>query len=118
MSSPKIRADELMKCALALRGVEIEAYRTLLGMGKSCVADVAERLGKSRPTAQRLLQDLVSKGLATRTEDLIGRGGYIYQYEVVPPERVKQQMVGILNEWHRKMQRFLEDFPSEIRKRT
>jgi predicted transcriptional regulator len=72
-------------------------------------------LGKSRSTSQRLLQNLVEKGLATREEELIGLGGYKYVYKPVPPERLKWTIQMNLDQWYNKMQTELESFPEKIK---
>jgi len=77
---------------------------------------MARKLRKSRATAQRLLQDLVSKGLAIRAESFIGRGGYLYEYRAVPPEKVKEAMKRIIDEWYEKMVKYLEEFPRAVQR--
>ena len=71
---PEMSADENMICALGVRATEIEAYCTVVTGGASTVQEVADRLGKSRSTAQWVLRNLVDKGLANREEPLIGLG--------------------------------------------
>ena len=90
MATPDMGADEIMRCALGVRTTEMEAYCAIVSGGASTVQEVAERLGKSRSTSQRLLQNLVDKGLARREERLIGLGGYKYVYTPVPRERMKE----------------------------
>ncbi len=94
INAPELGADELMRCALGVKTAEVEAYCALSGLGKTTVQEVADRLDKSRPTTQRLLQSLVEKGLATREEELIGLGGYKFVYSAVPPERLKASIQG------------------------
>lgn len=116
VAASHITPAELVKCALGIREAEIQTYYALLKGSGGSVQQIAERMEKSRPTAQRLLQDLVAKGLATRSESLIGRGGYLFEYNPVPPETVRETIKGLLNIWHDKMQRYLENFPEEIAK--
>jgi predicted transcriptional regulator len=114
INAPDLGADDLMRCALGVKTAEVEAYCALSGLGKTTVQEVAERLDKSRPTTQRLLQSLVEKGLATREEELIGLGGYKYVYSAVPPERLKVSIRGMLDRWYEKMVKELDDLPSKI----
>lgn len=114
INAPDLGADELMRCALGVKTAEVEAYCALSGLGKTTVQEVADRLDKSRPTTQRLLQSLVEKGLATREEELIGLGGYKFVYAAVPPERLKAAIKGMLDRWYSKMVRELEELPSKI----
>ena len=114
INAPELGADELMRCALGVKTAEVEAYCALSGLGKTTVQEVADRLDKSRPTTQRLLQSLVEKGLATREEELIGLGGYKFVYAAVPPEKLKAAIKDMLDKWYSKMVGELEDLPSKI----
>ena len=114
INAPDLGADDLMKCTLGVKTVEVEAYCALYGLGKTTVQEVAERLDKSRPTTQRLLQSLVEKGLATREEELIGLGGYKYVYHAVPPDSLTVSIKGMLDKWYRKMVEEIEDLPKKI----
>jgi predicted transcriptional regulator len=114
INAPELGADELMRCALGVKTAEVEAYCALSGLGKTTVQEVANRLDKSRPTTQRLLQSLVEKGLATREGELIGLGGYKFVYAAVPPERLKAAIKGMLDRWYAKMVGELEELPSKI----
>ncbi len=111
---PTMGADAIMKCALGIRTTEIEAYCALVTGGPASTQGAADRLGKSRPTAQRLLQSLVEKGLAAREERLIGRGGYRYVYAPVPPELVRAAVEENLKRWYRRMLSELERLPEKL----
>jgi predicted transcriptional regulator len=114
INAPELGADDLMRCALGVKTTEVEVYCALSGLVKTTVQEVADRLDKSRPTTQRLLQSLVEKGLATREEELIGLGGYKYVYSAVPPEKLKTSIRGMLDKWYGKMVEELEELPQKI----
>ena len=114
ITAPTVGADAIMRCALGVRTSEIEAYCALIASGPTSVLEVAQSLGKSRPTAQRLLQNLVEKGLAVREERLIGLGGYLYVYIPVPPESMKATIEETLELWYRRMLSELERLPEKL----
>jgi len=114
LNAPEIGPEELIKCALGIKTTEIQAYCVLVNLGPVTIQDATERLSKSRSTAQRLLQNLVEKGLATREEELIGLGGYKYVYRAVPPERLKESIRDTLDRWYRRMLDELDDLPQKI----
>ena len=114
INAPNLGADDLMRCALGVKTSEVEAYCALSGLGKTTVQEVADRLDKSRPTTQRLLQSLVEKGLATRNEELIGVGGYKYVYQAVPADRLRASIKEMLDRLYGRMVEELEDLPSKI----
>ncbi|HUV33506.1 MAG TPA: helix-turn-helix domain-containing protein [Candidatus Desulfaltia sp.] len=115
LNAPEIGPEELIKCALGIKTTEIQAYCVLVNLGPVTIQDATERLSKSRSTAQRLLQNLVEKGLATREEELIGLGGYKYVYRAVPPERLKESIRDTLDRWYRRMLDELDDLPQKIK---
>jgi len=104
----------VVKCTLGLRAAELEAYLVLARQESVTAQEMSALIGRSRPTAQRLLQVLVSKGLATRQESLIGRGGYIYRYQAVPPERVKMLVREMLEKWYSRMLTYLDELPEGL----
>jgi predicted transcriptional regulator len=114
ITTPDMSADEIMRCALGVRATEIEAYCAVVTGGTSTVQEVADRLGKSRSTAQRILQNLVDKGLARREERLIGLGGYQYVYRPVSPETMKKAVRLSLDRWYERMIGELDALPEKI----
>jgi len=114
LNTEEITPQEIIKCALGIKRTEIQAYCVLVNKGPITIQEATDFLGKSRSTAQRLLQNLVEKGLATREEELIGLGGYKYVYKPIPPERLKETISRNLDSWYQKMQSELEDFPEKI----
>lgn len=114
INSPELGADDLMKCALGIKTIEIEAYCVLYNSQLSTVQDVATNLNRSRPTTQRLLQSLVEKGLAVREEELIGLGGYKYLYKAVSPDILKSRIEEMLEKWYEKMLHEIDFLPSKI----
>lgn len=114
LNSPIVGPEELIKCALGVKTTEIKAYCLLVNQGQVNIQDATELLSKSRSTAQRLLQNLVEKGLATREEELIGLGGYKYIYRAVPPERLVGSIRYTLDKWYQRMIAELDDLPEKI----
>lgn len=115
INMPNITADALLRCALGIRVTEIETYCMLLDETPLNVQEVARRVGKSRSNVQRLLQNLVEKGLATRQEELMGLGGYKYYYSAVSPEKMRRAITERLEEWYQRMLHELEDLPHKIK---
>jgi len=114
LNAPEISPEELIKCALGIKTTEIRAYCVLVNLGPVTIQDATEQLSKSRSTAQRLLQNLVEKGLATREEELIGLGGYKYVYRAVPPEQLRESIRDTLDRWYRRMLDELDELPQKI----
>jgi predicted transcriptional regulator len=114
ITAPTLSADAIMRCTLGVRTTELQAYCALVTGGPAPTIEIAERIGKSRPTAQRLLQGLVEKGLAIRYERLIGLGGYQYIYSAVDPEKMKAAVRENLERWYEKMMQEIDKLPDKI----
>jgi predicted transcriptional regulator len=112
--APEVGPDELIKCALGIKTPEIHAYCILAKSGPISIQTASEYMNKSRSTAQRLLQNLVEKGLATREEQLIGLGGYKYVYRAVSTQRLKEVVEDTLEKWYNRMLSELDDLPEKI----
>ncbi len=114
LNAQSIGPEELMRCALGIKTTEIRAYCILVNKGPITIQEATEYMKKSRSTAQRLLQNLVEKGLAIRNEELIGLGGYKFIYRPVPPEMLKASIKDSLDRWYKKMIEELDDLPEKI----
>ena len=114
LNTQNIGPEELMRCALGIKTTEIRAYCILVNNGPITIQEATQYMNKSRSTAQRLLQNLVEKGLAIRDEELIGLGGYKFIYEPVPPEMLKASIKDALDRWYNKMMEELDDLPEKI----
>jgi len=112
----EIKPSELMKCILGLRSIEVEAYLALLKVNSITVEEFAKKINRDRSTAQKLLQDLVAKGLAVRIENPIRKGGRVYEYSPVPLELIKKRMKEIFEGWCKKAIKVLDDFPKNFEK--
>ena len=99
---------DLAKCALGIQEPELRAYLMLLKGGPLTVQQVARGMRRSRPTAQRILSNLVAKGLAARSDSALRGGGRLYRYEAVPLDRVKAMIREIIDEWYGKFISALE----------
>lgn len=114
INAQHVSPQELIKCTLGIKPTEIQAYCVLVNKGPITIQEASDYLGKSRSTAQRLLQNIVEKGLATREEELIGLGGYKYVYKPISPERLKQTISKNLDSWYNRMQEELAYLPEKI----
>jgi predicted transcriptional regulator len=114
LNAEEIGPEELMKCALGIKQTEIQAYCVLVNQGPVSIQEATEHLDRSRSTAQRLLQNLVEKGLATREEELIGLGGYRYVYRAVSPNRLVISITETLDKWYNRMMDELDSLPEKI----
>jgi len=92
----EVTVEDAMRCLLGLSRDEVKVYFMLLKKPMT-IEEMAELLGKSKPTAYRIAAKLTNMGLLIRRAHIIERGGYYYKYEAVEPERVKRGIQEVLN---------------------
>lgn len=99
--------SDLMCCAFGLRNTDSRTYFELLFSGPMTVEQVAGVLEKDRSVVQRALKRLHKKGLVKRTERHLEQGGYLYEYNAVSDDVVKDQILEQLDSWYRETRSFL-----------
>lgn len=113
----KMSIDDVMRCLLGLSRDEVKTYFMLLS-NPMTVDEIAETLGKSKPTAYRIAVKLTKIGLLVRRPHIIERGGYYYKYEAVEPEMVKRGLQEVLNIVCKKVLETLNQDFAEVKKQT
>ncbi len=108
------RCEEIVKCIMGLKTLDMETYRTLVMEGPMTAEKLGERLNKERSTAYRSLQNLISCGFVTRETKTIKDGGYYFEYSAVEPKRMKTKIRLYLDEWYQKMIQIVENLDKEI----
>jgi predicted transcriptional regulator len=114
IASDKPDAEDVLMCVLGLRRIEVKAYFELLKLGSADVKTVSKTLKRSRPTTQRVLQDLVLKGLATRKQIVIGKGGYRYEYQPIPVNKLTEKVETKLKDLSAKMIQSINELYQKI----
>ncbi|MEM0240674.1 MAG: helix-turn-helix domain-containing protein [Candidatus Nezhaarchaeales archaeon] len=112
----RMPVEEVMRCLLGLSRDEVRTYFMLLNKSMT-VDEIAEALGKSKPTAYRIAVKLTKMGLLVRRAQIMERGGYYYKYEAVEPETVKRGIQEVLNVICKKVLEALSQDFAEVRKR-
>lgn len=90
---------EAITCIFNFKEHELVVYIDLAKNPRSTVDEAAARLGRDRSWVHRALSTLLNLGMVKRYRRILAKGGYIYQYEAVPPERARQMLKGSLERW-------------------
>ncbi|WEU40833.1 MAG: MarR family transcriptional regulator [Candidatus Odinarchaeum yellowstonii] len=114
LSMPKLNITCLASCTLGLKEYEVEAYLTLLKKGAMTVGELAKNINKSRPSAQRILGELLGKGLVYRRREIFLNGGYVYYYSAIPAEKFREKMLKNLEEWYKRAGEIIKEMPIEL----
>ncbi len=110
------KCDDIAKCILGLKNIDIETYKTLVAKGPMTAERLGEVLNRERSTAYRSLQNLMGCGLVRRETRTINSGGYFYDYIALEPSRMKDMVQGNIDLWYKKMTILVADIDKEIMK--
>jgi len=110
------KCDDIAKCILGLKNIDIETYRALVSKGPMTAERLGEVLKRERTTAYRSLQNLMGCGLVYRETKTISSGGYFYEYIALDPCRMKSMVMGNIDEWYNKMKKLVADIDKDIMK--
>ncbi|MBW6470572.1 MAG: TrmB family transcriptional regulator [Methanosarcinaceae archaeon] len=114
MLRANIRCDDVAKCILGLKTLDMDSYKALLAHGLMTAEKLGELLNRERSTAYRSLQNLISCGLVYRETRSIDVGGYYYEYVAIDPCEMKKMIKSNIDEWHSKMTVLVENIDEEI----
>jgi len=107
--------QELIRCLLGLKDIDMKAYRKLLDHEKGVTADeMGDLLDRERSTAYRSLQRLVGCGLAKKETRTIKEGGYFYIYKAVTPHNVKEIAEECLDDWYEELREAVDQVEDEL----
>lgn len=107
--------QELIRCLLGLKDIDMKAYRKLLDHEKGVTADeMGDLLDRERSTAYRSLQRLVGCGLAKKETRTIKEGGYFYIYKAVTPHNVKEIAEECLDDWYEELRDAVDQVEDEL----
>ena len=110
------KCEDIAKCILGLKNIDIETYKTLVAKGPMTAESLGDVLNRERSTAYRSLQNLMGCGLVRRETRTINSGGYFYDYIALDPSRMKEMVQGNIDQWYNKMKKLVADIDKEIMK--
>lgn len=110
------KCDDIAKCILGLKNIDIETYKTLVAKGPMTAESLGEILIRERSTAYRSLQNLMGCGLVRRETRTISSGGYFYEYIALEPSRMKDMVQVNIDQWYNKMKTLVSNIDKDIMK--
>ena len=114
MLRAECKCEDMAKCILGLKELDINAYKTLLENGPMTAEKLGKLLDRERSTAYRSLQNLIACGLVYRETKSISIGGYYYEYVAIEPTVVKEMIKETIDQWYQKMNDLIENFDKEL----
>jgi predicted transcriptional regulator len=114
MLKANCECDDVAKCILGLKDLDLKAYKILLSNGPLTAEKLGKHLGRERSTAYRSLQNLISCGLVYRETHTIDVGGYFYEYVAVNPAEVRRMLQESVDQWYDKVSHLINKIDKEL----
>ena len=114
MIRASFRCEDVIKCVLGLKSLDVEAYKALLMRGPLTAEKLGEILNRERSTAYRSLQNLLTCGIVYRETRSIESGGYYYEYVALETQETKQMVRKIVDEWYDRMNELIEKMDRKV----
>ena len=114
MIRASFRCEDVVKCVLGLKSLDVEAYKALLMHGPLTAEKLGEILNRERSTAYRSLQNLIACGIVYRETQSIESGGYYYEYVAIEPQEMKQLVKKNVDEWYNQMNELIEKMDDKV----
>ncbi|MDD3041994.1 MAG: helix-turn-helix domain-containing protein [Methanosarcinaceae archaeon] len=114
MIRASFRCEDMVKCVLGLKSLDIEAYKALLNHGPLTAEQLGDLLHRERSTAYRALQNLITCGLVYRETMSIESGGYYYEYVGIKPDELKTIVKKNVDEWYGQMNELIEKMDDKM----
>jgi predicted transcriptional regulator len=83
--------------------------------GPKSAEEIGKELGKDRSTAYRALRQLISCRIVYKKTIILNGGGHQHIYFSVEPEKVRDEMKIVLEEWIKKMRKAVQTFPEDMK---
>lgn len=97
--------DSVVKCGLGLTRAEFLVMKYFLGHKRECrTSGVSKELGLKLSTVQKAVRKLYGKEILVRHQKNLEGGGYVYTYECVSRDKVKQIIKDIVRNWGRRVE--------------
>lgn len=104
-----INCDTVIQCILGLNKLDIKVYKTLKQTGEIRADELAEKLKKDRSSIYRSLQKLACCRLCIKEQRNIENGGYYHIYRFSNIAKIKKELEGKIDNWHKKMKYTLKE---------
>lgn len=105
MRCDNVNVDEIIKCGLNLTKCEMSILKYFIKNKDWKDTDkVADDMQLNLSTVQRAVKKLTESGIIERKQYNLKSGGYYFSYKIMSKIKVREKMLTILNEWHKKAQ--------------
>jgi predicted transcriptional regulator len=98
--------DEIIKCAFGLSKADLKIMKFLIkNENKSFTSEeLSAKLLLDLTTIQRGVKKLSEKGIALRSQENLGSGGYVFIYRIKSRKTISETVMKIVNNWSKKVE--------------
>ena len=85
--------ETILRCSFGISDTEYQVFKLLANRRREMsLAEIGQHIPKDRSTLQRAANGLHKKGLAKRFQKNLENGGYVFSYQSMPKELVKERV--------------------------
>jgi predicted transcriptional regulator len=107
------RLDDLLATVFDMSDTELELCLCVMEGGELTVSQLADQTDYDRSVVTRHLNHLTELGVLKKQRRLLERGGEVYVYTPVPPERIRRTFKRLFLTWVLHSSRLLDDLRRE-----
>jgi len=106
----KISLEELFLCSFSINRKEYEILLLLMKNNGMTIKEITKKTGKDRSTIQKIIGNLVKKGLCMRHQINLKKGGYRYIYFVKDKDELKKRIKELMRNWCRSAEMVIDSW--------
>ena len=102
--------EDIIKCGLSLTRKEFQILKYFMSCGKQDLTtqQVAKKLNLNLTTIQKATKKLYEKEILVRHQKNLGKGGYVYVYEISSKKKIRNVLKEIIRTWSEKVEKEID----------
>ncbi|MFH1590192.1 MAG: helix-turn-helix domain-containing protein [archaeon] len=106
-----IELSELIRCSFNLNKTDYTVFDFFIKNNKEfSVSEVSKKLKLERSSVQKAIKNLVERNLVQRWQINLMKGGYSFLYSIKDKEKVKEDIITIIDSWHKKVKEAINNW--------
>ena len=106
--------QDMLSCLYNLKTIDLEVFRATAQKEWATLDQIAENVKRDRSSTHRSLSKLQSAGLIHKQSRGLKGGGYYHIYNIVEPERIKENAKQKVAEITTSLEELIDKFETEL----
>ncbi len=104
------RSIDIIKCGLGLTRAELSIFLHLLKNKDRTftTSALSKEVGLEITTAQKAFKKMTEKKLLTKNQLNLDTGGYLFEYKILPENKIKQILKDIIKSWSKRVEKKID----------